>query len=294
MTELTHEFTATFPAPRERVFRALTDEAELSSWFAEHVDMEPRAGGAYRFWGRHTHGVPTRTQALQKVVRIQAPEVLAFSWQLEGCESEVTIELLEDSGAAGGTGTMLKGRHHFPAAPSVARPLDLIDDLWRIALANLRAHLSGGAGVCLPDFSDPVPRLRQTILIDAPRDKVFDALLDPAFLDAWLGARAIVEPHVGGRYSYGWTYEVHGRQVAGGPTKLLELVEDTKLVTDWPDWRGDPERPAQRVTWLLESVAEHTRVILIHEPFERTADLSDYPQGWAHFLGELKSRMEAP
>jgi uncharacterized protein YndB with AHSA1/START domain len=304
MTSLTHEFTETLRAPRERVFRAFTDEDELQRWFAEHVHVEPRAGGEYRFWGIHTPGAPARLQATQKVVRLEAPRVLAFSWNVESYESEVTLELDEatsDAGAGSVSGnaetscepaTVLKGRHYFPLAPDVPRPLDLIDDLWRMALANLRAHLSG-SGVMLPDFSDPVPRLRQTVHINVPRDRVFQALLDPAVLDPWLGAQSVVEPCVGGRYSYGWKYDVRGQSVTGGPTTILELVEDTKLVTDWPNWRGDPLMPVQRITWLLESVGENTRVILIHEPFERVADLSDYPQGWAYFLAALKSRLEA-
>jgi uncharacterized protein YndB with AHSA1/START domain len=290
MPSLTHEFSETLSAPRERVWRALTEEEELTCWFAEHVEVEPRMGGEYRFWGTRTYGVPSRAQATQQVLRIEAPQLLVFSWNLEDCDSEVTLELSESEKEAV---TLVKGRHHFPTAPSVARPLDLIDDLWRMMLANLRGHLAGGACVCLPDFSDPIPRLRRTILINAPRDKVFQALLDPAVLDPWLGAHAVVEPRVDGRYSYGWKYEVRGRQVEGGPTKILELVEDTKLVTDWPNWRGDPDMPMQRLTWLLESVGENTRVILIHEPFERTADLSDYPQGWAYMLTGLKSRLEA-
>jgi uncharacterized protein YndB with AHSA1/START domain len=292
MASLTHEFTETLRAPRERVFRALTDESELTCWFAQHVEVEPQAGGEYRFWGVHTHGAPLRAQANQKVVRIEAPRLLVFSWPLAGCDSEVTLELEESTEANGGASTVLKGRHHFPAAPAVPRPLDLIDDLWRMTLANLRAHLAGDSNVCLPDFSDPITRLRQTVLISASRAQVFKALLDPAFLEKWLASKAVVEPRVDGRYSYGWQYEVRGKTVAGGPTKILELVEDTRLVTDWPNWRGDPDMPMQRVTWLLEAVGDQTRVILIHEPFERTADLSDYPQGWVGFLAGLKLQIE--
>ena len=291
MISLTHEFTETLHAPRERVFTAFTDEAELERWFAEHVHVAPRVGGEYRFWGVHTYGTPARAQATQKVLRIEAPSVLAFSWNIESHESEVTLEL-SDTTAESTPATVLKGRHYFPVAPSVPRPLDLIDDLWRMALANLRAHLTGSA-VFLPDFSDPTPRLRQTVLINVPRDRVFQALLDPAVLDPCFGAQSVVEPRVGGRYSYGWKYGVRGQTVSGGPTTILELVEDSKLVTDWPNWRGDPLMPVQRLTWLFESVGENTRVILIHEPFERVADLSDYPQGWAYFLGALKSRLEA-
>ncbi|HVY80413.1 MAG TPA: SRPBCC family protein [Steroidobacteraceae bacterium] len=299
MSALTHEFTATLPAPRDRVFRAFTDETELRCWFAEHAHIEPRAGGDYRFWGIHTYGAPSRAQAMQRVLRLDAPKLLAFSWMFEERESEVTLELGEvadgaspGAQAAGASATVLNGRHHFPVAPDVSRPLDLLDDLWRMALANLRAHL-GGTPVFLHDFSAPAARLRHTVLIERPRDRVFQALLDPAVLDPWLGAQAVVEPRVGGRYSYGWKYDVRGQEVTGGPTKILELVEDTKLVTDWPNWRGDPQLPAQRVTWLFESVGENTRVTLIHEPFERVADVSDYPHGWAYFLDALKSRLEA-
>ena len=290
MSPLTHEFSATFAASPERVFHALTDEAELARWFAEAVEVELQPGGEFRFWGKHTYCAPTRSQSSQKVLRVEAPRLLAFSWRFEERDSEVTLELTPDATGAGST--VLNGKHHFAEAPSVVRALDLIDDLWRMTFANLRAHLEGGAGVCLPDFSDPLPRLRQTILINAPRPTVFDALLNPDILNKWIAAEATVDPRVDGRYSFGWKYDVRGREVAGGPTRILELVENTKLVTDWPDWRGEPDRPVQRLTWLLEPIGDHTRVTLIHEPFERAVDFSDYPHGWAHFLGQLKSQIE--
>ena len=291
MNALTHEFTATFAATPERVFQALTDEAELTRWFAEHVEVELQPGGEFRFWGKHTYRAPTRAQSSQKVLRVEPPRLLVYSWRFEERDSEVTLELAPDP--ADSQSTVLKGKHRFEEAPSVARAVDLVDDLWRMNLANLQAHLAGGSGVWLPDFSEPLSRLRQTILIDAPRHAVFEALLNPGILEKWIAAHATVDPRVDGRYSFGWKYEVRGKEVTGGPTHILELVENTKLVTDWPNWRGDPDLPLQRVTWLLEPIGEHTRVILIHEPFERAVDVSDYPQGWAHFLSQLKRQVEA-
>ena len=295
MTELNHEFTETLNAAPERVFAAFTDEAQLTSWFAQSADLELREGGAFRFWGRSTWQTPFRWSAHQKVLRLQAPGLLAFSWPLDGLDgldSEVTLTLVKDEDESAGARTVLKGRHHFPQAPSIDRPLDFVDDLWRIALANLRAYLAGGE-VYPPDFSDAAPRVRQAVTIDAPRHKVFHALLNPDALNLWIAAKAVVEPHQEGRYSYGWSYDVRGRTVAGGPTQILEVVENTKLVTDWPDWRGDASRPATRVSWVLEAIGDQTRVTLIHEPFERTTDVSDYPHGWAHFLAGLKQHVES-
>ncbi len=60
MTSLTHEFTASLPVTPERAFAALTDESELTRWFAEQADVDLREGGSFRFWGRHTCGAPAR------------------------------------------------------------------------------------------------------------------------------------------------------------------------------------------------------------------------------------------
>jgi uncharacterized protein YndB with AHSA1/START domain len=289
MTALSHDFAVSLPAAPERVFTALTEAAQLQRWFAEHADVEPRVGGAFRFWGKHTYGVPTKKQASQTVRQIEPGRLLAFDWRFADADSEVRLELTPDGKAPGGAGTTLKGRHDFHQPPNLPRAKELVDDLWRLNCGNLLAYLKGGAGVLLPDYADPSPSIRLAILIDAPRERVFKALLDPAILNRWIAGSAVVDPRPGGAYSYGWHYKVGDRDVAGGPTKILELVENERLVTDWPDWRGNPDARTTTITWLVESVGDQTRVTLIHAGFERSADISDYPHGWSHFLGKLKT-----
>jgi uncharacterized protein YndB with AHSA1/START domain len=168
-------------------------------------------------------------------------------------------------------------------------PKHLIDDLWRHHAGNLAEHLKGGGNVVLPDLASDKPEVRLSIEIDAKPEKVFRALLDPDLMNRWLGGVARVDAERG-EYSYGWSYEIEGRKVAGGPTRILELVENTKLVTDWPDWRGDPAKPATRVTWLLEPLDQgaRTKVTIIHDGFEHPIDRSDYQQGWSFFADQLR------
>jgi uncharacterized protein YndB with AHSA1/START domain len=54
VAELTLHLEAVLPAPRETVFRALTEPQELANWWgpagftSPSVDFEPRVGGSYR------------------------------------------------------------------------------------------------------------------------------------------------------------------------------------------------------------------------------------------------------
>jgi uncharacterized protein YndB with AHSA1/START domain len=124
--------------------------------------------------------------------------------------------------------------------------------------------------------------------VDAPREAVFRALTDPEALREWMGAPApVVEPQVGGRYELGWRYDVDGQEVSGGPMQILDIVPNERLVVSWPDWRGDAAVPMQSITWELEPDGTGTRVTLIHAGFSRTADFSDYPFGWGHFMSEM-------
>lgn len=302
MSGFTHEFSFALSAEPARVFRALTEPGELRRWFCEHADIEPRVGGAFRFWGKHTYGTPTRAEATQKILKLEPGTAISFSWNLAGQPSEVTLTLAAlDVGEAPPpwwtagivAGTTLQGTHRFADAPAIGRARELVEDLWRLACANLQQHLGGGEGVLLPDFNDAHPEVRASILIDAPRERVFAALLNPEMLNRWIAAAAQVEPRAGGKYTYGWTYQIGGRDVLGGPTRILEMVENEKLVTDWPDWRGDPAVPTQKVTWLLESVGKKTRVTVVHTGFVRTADVGDYPFGWLGFLRQLQQTLES-
>lgn len=279
-----HEHKQKLSAPPDRVFAALTTASELQQWFAEHVELSLEPGGPFRFWGKHTLGNPGAAVARQQVVSVNPGTQLRFTWPLATCASEVTIDL-----AAEGEGTQLTLKHSLEGSLGLQRERELIDDHWRLAMGNLKAHLKGGVGLCLPDYADPHPAIRLTIVIEAPREAVFRALIEPDAINQWAGSQAAaVEPHAGGRYSYGWEYEVAGRQVKGGPTRILEFVENERLVVDWPDWRGDETVTGQTISFQLSTVPEGTLVTFVHAGFSRTSDISDYPFGWGYFFSKIR------
>jgi len=288
-TPWVHEFSATIPAARDRVFAALTEPEQLRQWFAESVEVEPVVGAPWRCWGRYTPGIAARGHAEDRLLAWEPPGLIQYAWRFMGCPSTVTLTLVADPQDAEPS-TRLAVRHELTRTPSEPRSRELVDDFWRLAFGNLMAHLAGGAGIVRPDFADPRPEIRLSIVMDAPPEAVFQALLDPEALRQWVGATAPeVDPRVGGVYRYGWKYPIEGREVEGGPMTILELVPNRLLVTDWPDWRGDPTVPLQRIEWHLAPEGAGTRVTLVHSGFTRTADISDYPFGWGHFLGALET-----
>lgn len=288
-----HEFTCSVPNRKAEVFSALSEAKALREWFAEHADVEPREGGKFQFWGKHTLGSPSRATASQSITRFAKNDALAFSWRLLDRDSEVAWTLTEEKGDDGAVKTKLAIAHSFDALPAGPRAKELIDDLWRLNCGNLTAYLNGGEGIVLPDYDDPSPEVRQSIVIDAPSETVFAALTDPKYLKEWFWApNPQVELKKGGRYVLGWSYEIDGRKVDGGPTKIIDFTPNEKLVTDFGDWRGDPSMPAQTVTWLLEDIGGKTRVTVVHNGFTRTTDISDFPFGWVGFLAQLKTSAE--
>jgi len=273
----THEHSWKLAAPPDRVFTALTDSGELSRWFAEHTDLVIEQGGRYRFWGKHALGAPAKAD-------FEPGRALGFTWEIHGVPTAVTIVLLAEADA-----TRLTLHHAVTDNLPVVRQKELIDDHWRLAFGNLAAHFSGGDGIVLPHYTDPAPEVRLSIVIEAPREAVFKALIEPELINKWFGqGSTFVDPRPGGRYDLGWKYTVDGREVEGGPTTILEIVPNEKLVLDWPDWRGDKTVTGQRIGFYLETSGRGTRVTFVHSGFGRTADLSDFPFGCVYLLGRLR------
>jgi uncharacterized protein YndB with AHSA1/START domain len=100
------KISRTFPAPRERVFRAWTEAEALKSWFAPSEQfvtriplLEVRVGGYYRIKMEIEGKTHTVTGSYREV---SPPRKLVFTWKWETepqhGDSLVTIEFLERGG----------------------------------------------------------------------------------------------------------------------------------------------------------------------------------------------------
>jgi len=280
----THTHDWQLAAPPEEVFAAFTEASRLKAWFADEVALSAKSGGDFRFWGKRTLGAPTAGEATQRFRSVTEGEGLAFSWTILGVPTTVSVMFGKH-----GKGTKMQISHTVEGEFAVPRQREMIDDHWRLQCGNLAAHLAGGDGMYVPDFSLAEPEIRLATVVEAPPARVFRTMLDPACVNSWFGSKKVrVDPVEGGEYWIGWEYKVDGRDVVGGTTRILELVPDTRLVLDWLDWRGDATVKGQTIAFTLRPQGAHTTVEFVHGGFSRTADLSDYPWGWVHFLGQLR------
>lgn len=93
-------FERRFEAPRERVWRALTDLDELAAWLAP-AEIDLREGGSVVL--KFDDGIERGT-----ITELREPEVIAYTWNEGKTDSLVRFELEPDDG-----GTRLTLRHTF-------------------------------------------------------------------------------------------------------------------------------------------------------------------------------------
>jgi uncharacterized protein YndB with AHSA1/START domain len=119
-------FERRFEAPRERVWRALTEPEELAGWLAE-AEIELRVGGSIvlKFDDGDERGT---------ITELREPELLAYTWNEGETDSLVRFELEPD-----GDGTRLMLRHTFEGEVD----LSSYGGGWHHHLEQLVAQMAG-------------------------------------------------------------------------------------------------------------------------------------------------------
>jgi uncharacterized protein YndB with AHSA1/START domain len=138
------------------------------------------------------------------------------------------------------------------------------------------------------ESADAALKLVITHSFDAPRERVFDAWLDPRAIGQWIGPRVIkaevkeLEPKVGGRY------RIHMKGADGGDGPVVagiyrEIVRPERIVFTWAWETAHPHGIAGHetlVTLTFEDVRGKTKMTLSHDRLESKESRDSHNQGW--------------
>ncbi len=141
--------------------------------------------------------------------------------------------------------------------------------------------------------------------VNAPIERVFHALTDPAQLMRWWGQEGEckatlweMDARVGGK----WRFEASdpsGKIIVNGVSEfrahgeILEFSPPRRIAYSWiANWHDRPEQPTV-VTWDLASAGQGTKVRVTHSGLAHLAVARrDYAGGWPGVVNYLKTFVE--
>jgi uncharacterized protein YndB with AHSA1/START domain len=236
-------------APLARVWQALTSATQLEVWLAEHAEVDlPRA---FTFWGRYT---PDGEVARQRLLYAD-DHILRFMWTLGGEDTTVEIHV-EPDGADASVVSVSQTPYDFQQALAESSSLSVIETFWALSLGNLVDFLAGRAVGYRCDFTNS--DLRAELEINAPRERIYAALVDSDQISAWFGFPIGIEAWVGGRFAMGGLEEPMRDQL-GGTARIVALEPGRKMSVDFGD--------GGVATWELEDSQGKTRLTFVQSGF---------------------------
>ncbi len=143
-------------------------------------------------------------------------------------------------------------------------------------------------------------------LIQAPRSRVYAALLDAEAVRRWMVPDGMTsdidsfEPWAGGTFRISLTYD--GPTTAGKTTartdvfhgRFAELVPDTKVVQIVEFETEDPAMQGEMtITYVLADAANGTHLRALHENLPLGVDPAANELGWSMSVGKLADLVEA-
>ena len=112
--------------------------------------------------------------------------------------------------------------------------------------------------------------IRQTVLVDATPQEVYEAYVNPKKHEAFTGSRATGSPKVGGKFT-AWDGYIEG--------KYTELVKGKKIVHEWTTSEWPSGYPPSLIEITLRKSGAKTRLTFVQTkvPAEQ---VEEYRQGW--------------
>jgi uncharacterized protein YndB with AHSA1/START domain len=133
--------------------------------------------------------------------------------------------------------------------------------------------------------------IEQTIEIDAPRERVFEALTDADELVRWFPSGAESDPRTGGAFEYRFEFPAEPERDHTYSGAYHAVRDGERVSYPWKGGLGET-----RVDVTLEAAGEATVVRLVHSGWGEGAEWEQSRQthedGWGFFLGNLKTYVE--
>lgn len=122
--------------------------------------------------------------------------------------------------------------------------------------------------------------IKQTYLINAPIEKVWEALTNTAVIEKWGAGPAEMDDKVGTNFKL-WGGEIYGKNIEVVPNKLLKQ--------EW--YAGKWDKPSILTFTLSESDGK-TKISLVNQNVPED-EFKDVSQGWKDFyMNPLKKLLE--
>jgi uncharacterized protein YndB with AHSA1/START domain len=298
MDKIVMERSVWIPAPRERVWQAVSEPEQLGQWFLP----APMAGAMKRGDGGKILVSPGPMEADVAIFEEVEPPWRVMSRSLPDRLIATTYTLDEKENGTQVTITM----SGFEALPEGSRHdrLNVSGAAWEQALENLKAFTAGAekpypfAGVA-PLFGywrkdEKLLAVERSIWIKAPRERVWDAITDPAQVQKWFspgstfkssgskpGDRLYVENPENGEEMY---------------VQILDEVEPpSRLVTRS---KAEPPDTSFVTSYTLTEENGGTRLTLTYTGYEgmdemtRAQSMEENTFGFGMMLQNIKAHVE--
>lgn len=298
MEQLTVERSILIAAPRERVWQAVTDPAEIAQWL-----LPPALGAQLK---RDAQGALLVCLGPMEIpfARVDIVETLGtvHTQSLPDKLLTTVYRLEEEPGGTRVTVTIAG----FDRLPADTRQdyLEPTGRSWEKALANLNAHIIGAALpfpegyiAALSGFrreSKQLFAVERSIWIAAPRERVWQAVTDPAQMEHW--------------FSPGTTWHMSALEVGGklftlNPetgdeqyTQIIQQVEPPRrfAIQTMPE----PSGSYQVTTYTLREEDRGTRLTVIHSGYDampaeaRSNAMEQNAFGFGMMLENVKAYVE--
>jgi uncharacterized protein YndB with AHSA1/START domain len=132
-------------------------------------------------------------------------------------------------------------------------------------------------------------------VLDAPRERVFRSLTEPAELARWWGPHGFTTPEIELDLTVGGGYRFAMQPPDGDPFHLagefLEIDRPSRLVYTFRWEEPDPDDRETVVMLSLGTVSDATEVSLWQGKFATEARLVLHHRGWTESLEKLRARI---